>query len=257
VIKYCDKFISDTERDRALTKILPSVRFPLLSNQFLIDRIEQNKALQHIPMVETLLHETFRYKAYPACKPSQSVTPRKCYCSFVHELKPVTIKVSPDGKTATYIGGTALGWVTTNVNPCFGDENRYLEFKINVVGSGGIFVGVGSTLANGMNVGSTSTSWGYMSTGQLYVNGTVNTHYVGYAGGDRIGVHYRVNKGNKELTFYKNDVSLGDVTTFNNSTTSGTKLYPQITFYTSNDSVSIISTSAPFNRDGSTSPRAK
>lgn len=246
VMKYCDQFVSDKEkRDRCLTKILPSVRFPLLSNQFLVERIEQNKSLQHIPLVQTLLHETFRYKAYPSCKPRQSIKPRKSFCSFDIEGSPNTIKISADGKTATYIGGTALGWVTTNVLPSFAQESRYMEFKINTAGSGGVFVGVGSVVQNGINVGSTTTSWGYMSTGQLYVNGSVATHYVGFTSGDRIGVFYEVVKGNRKLQFYKNGVSLGDVASFNNISTSGTTLYPQVTYYTSNDSMSITSVSSP------------
>jgi len=244
VMKYCDQF-EKQKRDLAVQKIFPSIRFPLMSNQFLVDKVEQNKTLAHINVVRALLHETFRYKAYPASKPSLSVKPRKGFASFDVEGKPVSIKVSSDGKTATYTGGTGVGWVTMNVLPPFADESRYIEFKVNTVGSGGVFVGVGSSVQNGINVGSTTTSWGYMSTGQLYVNGSVSINYVGYSSGDRIGVLIKQIEGNRKLIFFKNGVSLGDVSSFNNSTTSATKLFPQITFYSTNDSMTILPTTQP------------
>jgi len=243
VIKYCDQFPKE-KRDYSLQKILPAVRFPLMSSSFLVDRVESNKSLQHLPVVRKLLHETFRYKVYPTSKPSMSVKPRKGFSSFDTENKPPTVKISPDGKTATYTG-SGVGWVTINVLPAFGEENRYLEFKINQVGSGGVFVGVGSTIQPGINVGSTSTSWGYMSTGQIYANGSVGTTLVGYTVEDRIGIMIRNENGTKKLTFYKNGVSLGDVASFNNVSTSATKFYPQVTFYSANDSMTLVPTNGP------------
>lgn len=54
-----------------------------------------------------------------------------------------------------------------NIEPVFGESTRYIEFLMNCIGGGGVFVGVGNIIQSGVNVGSTAASWGYMSTGQL------------------------------------------------------------------------------------------
>lgn len=156
------------------------------------------------------------------------------------------IEISADGKTSTYVGSSPTdgspSWVTINLQPQYKDESCYIEYKINKVGTGGVFVGIGNVLKEGFNVGSTSISWGYMSSGSLYVNGKIETTYVGYVAGDVVGVWYRFIDGNRELYFYKNGDSLGRVPSFNNSSTVGTRLFPQTTYRNNSDSISLVAT---------------
>lgn len=45
--------------------LLTTSFFPVLGSEYLVEKFEQNPALQGVPNLHTLLHETYKYKAYP------------------------------------------------------------------------------------------------------------------------------------------------------------------------------------------------
>jgi hypothetical protein len=106
-----------------------------------------------------------------------------------------------------------------NILPAFSDDaERYIEVKVNFIGSGGVFVGVGSTTQTGitccvvlkyqryetgMNIGSLANSCGWQSTGKylsrvfiliihlgaVYRDGLGSTNTLqNYVAQDRIGI---------------------------------------------------------------------
>jgi hypothetical protein len=59
VISYVHKF-DKKQRNEALEIILPSIRFPLLSPQFLFEKVEQNRDINQLPILKELMLETYR-----------------------------------------------------------------------------------------------------------------------------------------------------------------------------------------------------
>lgn len=66
VLKFADvngKTVAE-KRD-ILNQLLPHIRFTLCSPKFLIEEVETNPELMQVPVLKSLLFETFRYKANP------------------------------------------------------------------------------------------------------------------------------------------------------------------------------------------------
>jgi len=228
-------------RDEILEKVLPSVRFPLLSSQFLIDVVEADKSIQHIVCLHQLLHETFRYKAYPTSVTSFRTKPRKSTVWFDSEKIPAGIKLSEDNKTASISPGQQAMLRTIKVIPSL-NELKYHEFKINQISTSGFWIGVATENSIGSTntyPGQTGQSWGYeASGGQLYFNGAItNIPNAQYYGGDRIGVYCDVEQ--EKLEFYKNSQLMTSVSSFKYNPNSG-KMFIHISFYSAGDSVTII-----------------
>lgn len=77
-----------------------------------------------------------------------------------------------------------------------------------------------------------------------------------YVNGDRIGVMYVVlGETNRKLEFYKNGMKVGEVNNVSASLT--LKLYPQVTFYTPNDSMTLLPNVSPETNKTSTSEKKR
>ena len=85
----------------------------------------------------------------------------------------------------------------------------YWEATVIAIGSTNVVIGVAQTGASWdlTYVGSGSSSWGYISTGQKYNAGSGAAYGAAFTTGDVIGVAFDADAGT--LTFYKNDVSQG------------------------------------------------
>jgi len=150
---------------------------------------------------------------------------------FDKTVAPTTVTITEDGKVATYHGGGS-GWVTFNLTPSMTKDKRKISFQFQTIGSGGVFIGVGSDIQGGMNVGCGSKpSWGYMSTGSVYIVGESTRNISGYVVGDTVSVEMT----DREICFYKNGTK---VTTANHSVS--VELFPQVTLYSANDKVTIL-----------------
>lgn len=59
-------------------QVLPSIRFSFLSVDFLLEKVEGDPSIQHLPCVRKLLHEAYRVRVLPetAKKCSFSTKPR-------------------------------------------------------------------------------------------------------------------------------------------------------------------------------------
>ena len=53
------------ERDQAITKLLPNIRFIALRPEFVINEVEKNPMLAHLPITSQLVFETYKYRALP------------------------------------------------------------------------------------------------------------------------------------------------------------------------------------------------
>lgn len=66
MISYANQFKEDPEkRDKALTTLLPLIRFPFLRPRFLVQKVETDKSVMHLPIVHSLLYEAYRFRMYP------------------------------------------------------------------------------------------------------------------------------------------------------------------------------------------------
>jgi len=143
---------------------------------------------------------------------------------------PSTVTLSEDCKVATYNGGGS-GWVNFDLTPTMTKDRRKIQFTFSAIGSGGVFIGVGADTQPGMNVGCGSKpSWGYMSTGSVYIVGESTRTITGYVAGDKVAVEMT----DKEIIFYKNGTKM---TSANLNTT--VELWPQVTFYSVGDQCKI------------------
>jgi len=151
-----------------------------------------------------------------------------------------------NGKVAKFVGPDKKQWFTGNLSMPLVDQTQYAEVQINSISTGGVFVGIGAVIKDTYNVGNTATSWGYMSTGTIYRNGTVIDTIVGYVAGDVIGVYFKIlPNGEKQLFFYKNGINLGQIESFSKKNTAGTKLYFQVTMYGTGDKMTLLNTPHP------------
>jgi hypothetical protein len=66
VLKFADvNGKTSTETREILNQLLPHIRFTLCSPKFLVEEVETNPDLMQVPVLKSLLFETFRYKANP------------------------------------------------------------------------------------------------------------------------------------------------------------------------------------------------
>jgi len=240
VLAYVDKF-DKVQRDKALELILPSIRFPLLPGKFLVQKVESNKAISHLPVVKELLYESFRYKAFNNALPTKlSATPRKGSAIFDMENVHNCITISEDGKTATLTNYTGIGWCNQIILPEYMEGDRYIELKVNTTGPSGTFIGIGpANTGQGVNPGSFANSVGWQSTGYVYhpTNGGSQTLPAFYKG-SRIGIFASVSGSMRTLTFYLNGKKVGT----HPGVPSNAKVYPLLSFYSQHDSFTILPT---------------
>lgn len=242
VVRYADQY-DKTKRIETLEKVLPCVRFPLLSSEFLVDHVEENPKLTGVKILHTLLHETYRYKAFPGALPSDSsivVSIRKGVFLFDSDNKNHTIEVSNDKMIATNSSSAVNGsWVNVRCGPSFPEAISYRAFKVKF--SQYFMIGVQTKQFDSKTntyPGTTVHGWSWYNTGQLYHgNATTNLNnngsYLGYATGDTIGMLVDGNSG--KLVFYKNGKPTKATITL-----SSKEVFPVVTFYGPGDSATIM-----------------
>jgi len=240
VLRYTDQY-EKAKRLAALEEILPSVRFPLLSSEYLVDKVEGNPKLDGVKNLHTLLHDTFRYKAYPASVPTVNVNPRKGITMFDEENSHPNVTISSDRVTATCSDRSGSGnWTTCRCSPAFPEGISYREFKIRFTSY--MMLGVETKQNNpkaNQYPGQTSFGWCWYSAGQTY-HGNINSGNtsIQYASGDTIGLLYDSHSG--KLVFYKNQQP--QKVFFNISTKE--PLFAAVSFYSGGDSATILTSAA-------------
>lgn len=126
--------------------------------------------------------------------------------------KDADITVSGTGDTvATLVAtGSEVGAIRS-VTGHTADGDYYAELTVATTGTLVQMLGIGlasATLANYPGIDADARSY-YSHTGEKYTNNAGAAYGATYANGDVIGVRFKLNAGNGELTFYKNGVSQG------------------------------------------------
>jgi len=240
VLRYAKQFPND-KKIETLTKTLPHIRFPILSNEYLLDKVENNSDLKDVPIVHELLHMTYRYKAYPNAPVGVlKVKPRKGTMMFDKEHCHLSIQLSGDGLTATN-HGTGSTWTNVRTFPPF-SEVSYREFKVKFTGY--LMVGfemkdsLATTNTTSQYPGQTPMGWSWYSAGQTYHNGQTNQANALYSSGDTVGILFHVKDG--KVWFYRNGKPTKATFT---SVPKDKEYFPVISFYQPGDSATILTTS--------------
>jgi len=188
-----------TKRDEVLTLLLPHVRFPFLSGKFLVEQVEQNVAVNHLPIIRELLHETYKEKVYPNSVKTERTNPRAGF-RFEEKGLNAALKLTQEGLTVSCTGG---GWYNLRVQQNLTPLHNYIEWKIGAGTTSSMMLGiVQGTCANSGYAGQYANGWTYYSAGQIYHSGMTPSTGQTYAVGDRIGCLYDFELG--KLSFYKN-----------------------------------------------------
>jgi len=237
VMKYAEQF-DKKKQDEVLTLLLPYVRFVAISAQFL-EKIASDERVKDLPILHTLLHETYRYKFFPdpstfnaeRMKPRSGggfrFDPEKCHAQVV---------ISEDG-TKAQSNNTTGAWINVRCQTPLNPMNNYCEFKMGHTGL--IMMGVvDGDCTRTSYAGQFNNGWTYYSTGDVYHNGTTVVSGAGnnYVSGDKIGMSVDFDRGT--LSFYKG----GRVSATVNNIPKNSEIYPIACFYTNQgDNVTIES----------------
>jgi hypothetical protein len=232
VIRYANQHSDDkATRDHILNLILPCVRFPFLPPAYLIDEIEAEESIQHLPIVRELLYEALKFKVYPKSIPADCprLQPR---CGFRFDPSNCASSLTLTMEGTKVAVTTAGGWMNVRTREQFTAKQDYIEFK--VTGTGNYMIGVVSgTVSQNSYAGQFANGWTYYSPGQLYHNNSTPHTGQSYTMGDRIGV--AVDFENSKFLFYKNDqlsITVSNIPT--------TELYPIVCMSSAGESVEIL-----------------
>jgi len=99
VLRYCEQYPED-KRKEALELLLPCVRFPLLSGDFLARWVDRKDMIKDVPILHDLLHEAYRFKVYPESVTSFRAQKRK---SRFLEEEAMMERVRDDGWNLDYL----------------------------------------------------------------------------------------------------------------------------------------------------------
>jgi len=191
LLRYANQFDKE-KRIQVLEKTLPYVRFVVLSNEFLIEKVENNELLKGVPGLHRLLHLTYRYKAYPTSTTElYSVKPRRGSVMFDKEHSNPSVTLSNDRLTATY-NGTPNTWSTARVFPSFSDMT-YREFKVKftsymMVGFEGKETSTPWSTNYSQYSGQLGDGYSWYSAGQTYHANVATQAQSVYASGDNVGI---------------------------------------------------------------------
>jgi len=232
VLIYADQYCEEPEiRDEVLVTLLPLVRYSFLRGNFILDAVEANASLSHLPIVHQLLYDAYKHKMYPKATPEFSVKPRKGFQKFDGATMGSNIKLTEDETTASMI--SHAGWQSVRCVCPFSSNMPYFEFKVEA--STNVMIGAADTSCpNTGYAGQYANGWQYYSQGGIYHQSATTGAGTTYGAGDRVGVKVDSEKG--EITWYKNEAQVGSST----GLPKGTKLYPIVSFSAMNDKVSIV-----------------
>eukprot|EP01120_Amphizonella_sp_Union-15-10_P015028 TRINITY_DN757_c0_g1_i1.p1 TRINITY_DN757_c0_g1~~TRINITY_DN757_c0_g1_i1.p1 ORF type:complete len:463 (-),score=81.12 TRINITY_DN757_c0_g1_i1:110-1498(-) len=104
VMKYCNQFKGE-KRDESLNKLLPLIRWVHMTPRYLIEHVEGDKTIQHLPIIKELLNQTFKTKLYPKYQSNLITTYRTFSCVFLKVGSKVTLS-----KNNTQAKFTGYGW---------------------------------------------------------------------------------------------------------------------------------------------------
>eukprot|EP01119_Soliformovum_irregulare_P025109 TRINITY_DN91_c0_g1_i2.p1 TRINITY_DN91_c0_g1~~TRINITY_DN91_c0_g1_i2.p1 ORF type:complete len:359 (-),score=91.41 TRINITY_DN91_c0_g1_i2:629-1705(-) len=76
VIRYATQFEGE-KRNEVLNKLLPLIRYPHMEMSYVMANIENNPLLVSLPITHKILHETYRYMAFPNAPSSFKTNYRK------------------------------------------------------------------------------------------------------------------------------------------------------------------------------------
>jgi len=203
VMNYAAQYTDDpAKRDDVLNTLLPLIRYTFLAPEFLVERVEKEATIQHLPILETLLYQAYRFRAYPHStkfKTTFSTKPRVGFQKWDESTKGTGVTLSNEGLTATSTSG---GWETVRSALAIGPSYPYFEIKIEASSNTMLGVCVGS-------VPSTSYAGQYANgftlhgaDGNLYHAGSNTMQNMTFATGDVVGVYVNLETG--QLTYYKN-----------------------------------------------------
>jgi len=236
VIRYSDQF-DEEKRVEVLEKTLPHIRFPVLSSQYLIEKVEQNQKLQNVKILHKLLHETYKYKAYPEGKSYQIPTkPRKGSVMWDSENSP-DIDISTDKFTAKN-SKRQNSWTNARCLPPFIEGITYREFKVTF--NSYMMIGVETKECKGVRTynqypGQTSYGWCWYSAGQTYHSNQCTQAQSPFISGDTVGILLNTTEG--KAAFYRNGKPV--LANFS-SIPKGKEIYAVISFYDIGDTATII-----------------
>jgi len=227
----------ESKRKDVLEKCLPSVRFAVLSSEYLIEHVEDNLYLQNIPILHQILHEAYRYKAYPSAPTSLRIYPRKGTIMFDPENSHISVSISTDKLTASNKHSASGYWINARCFPAF-EGISYREFEISF--GNYCMIGVesseGSSSKASQYPGQTPYGWSWYSIGQTYHNNACVQANATFTSGDTVGMLVDSNKG--KVVFYRNGKSTN--AKFDNIPPNS-KLFPVITFYSPGDKATVLS----------------
>eukprot|EP01090_Pellita_catalonica_P017318 TRINITY_DN51_c0_g1_i1.p1 TRINITY_DN51_c0_g1~~TRINITY_DN51_c0_g1_i1.p1 ORF type:complete len:488 (-),score=75.26 TRINITY_DN51_c0_g1_i1:370-1833(-) len=194
VMSYSDQFANEvvkesgeSRRDQVLTLLLPFVRWPFMSPKYLVNVIEKDSSLTHLPIVHDLMHEAFRYKVYPDIF-SKTVRMR-ARMGFRFDKSRCHNNISLTDEDRRAFLATAGGWMNVVCVEEMSRYQNYIEWKVE---SGNMMLGavIGGCSTTGY-AGQWANGWTYYSPGgQVYhQNGTPATG-TSYTQGDSIGTPF-------------------------------------------------------------------
>jgi len=232
LLRYANQFTGEPEiRDHVLTTILPFVRFPDMPAGYLIEKVEGEQSIQHLPIVRDLVHEALKYKLYPRCIPADCIRIRsRSGFHFMEDSPLVNIAVSHEGKTLT-----CLAPATTSIktNEMFMPWRDSVHFKIvDSISTTMIGMVSGHLFLSGYP-GQHRNGWSYHRHGPIYHNSS--SSFIGplFSAGDKISI--KIDFDLKTASFYKNNQFVFTVPDIPTS-----DLYPVVTTSAAGDSVEIL-----------------
>jgi len=236
---YADQFIDQPEvRDEALTTLLPLIRYSNLSLSFITNIVETDFSIQHLPIVNQMLYELYKYKVYKDKPPSFPTAPRVGFQRFDKD-KTGGISVSRDGKTAIS-GKTSAwmgGWKNIKLLCPISSKFNYIEFILNY--GTNVMIGVvdGDCSRQGY-VGQYANGYALYNAGGLYANSQNTNPGITYNAGDRVGIQHDAEKD--QLVFYVNGKNVCETSVPKNC-----ELYPTVSFSAAGTSVTILPNKEP------------
>ncbi|KAL6044910.1 Kelch-like protein 18 [Balamuthia mandrillaris] len=233
VIRYANQWLKEDPqlRDGVLSTLLPLVRFPVMPPQYLNQMVEADETLQHLPVVQELLHEAYRYFVYDkSLDEDHPRIKRRSGFSFDTDKCGPGINISDDKYTVTHTGTGS--WTNVRCLQPFTPFRNQIEFQLNQCSSVMLGVVCGDVIRS-CYAGTYGNAWTWYNSGQIYNAGST-TYISNYGASDVLGIQVDVEA--KTIKWYKNGSSI-HTTTANFS--AGEDVYPIACFSGIGDGVTI------------------
>jgi len=187
-----------------LELLLPHIRFNFIAVNYLVEVIENDQSVMRLPIMQSLLFETYRFKVVPDSAPTLFNCARRTATAFQYfsgDYKGPALVLSDENQTVSMPAGG--GWQSIRVKMPLTSQHPYCEFKLEqitnvmfglIVGEPFTPTGYAGQYANGYTV--------HSADGQLYASGTGFPKGTPFSTGDRVGVAYVASQG--EFRFYRN-----------------------------------------------------